>query len=169
MKDDGPVLLFRVPVFVAAGVAGGLAEAVWVSLYSSLTGVSAVAVAREVAASVFPQVALQPTAPLLGLIIHFALSLALGLAIGLGLRFAGRRRDFATTLAMLIGALTVVWGVNFLAILPLLNPRLAAMMPYSVTLFSKVLFAIAMACVLQLAQVPTAKTFTDWVPRLKLF
>ena len=169
MKDDGTALRFRATVFTAAGLAGGLAEVLWISLYSSLTPMSAIAVAREVAASVVPQVALQPAAPLVGLIIHFALSLALGLAIGLGLRFTGRRRDFATTLAMVIGALTLVWVVNFFAILPLLSPRFAAMMPYSVTLLSKVLFAVAMACVLQLARATETKTRGDWIPRLTMF
>jgi hypothetical protein len=139
-----------------------------VSLYSSLTPTSAVAVAREVAASVFPQAALQPAAPPLGLIIHLALSLGLGLAIGLVLLVTRRRRDFGTTLALLASALTVIWAVNFFAILPLLNPKFAAMLPYAVTLLSKVLFALAMACVLQLAQPPLATTRTDWIPKLKM-
>jgi hypothetical protein len=169
MQDNGMALRFRASVFMAAGLAGGLAEVLWVSLYSSLTPMSAVAVAREVAASVFPQAAFQPGAPLLGLMIHFALSLVLGLAIGAGLLFTGRRRDFATMLALLIGALTLVWLVNFFAILPLLNPRFAVLMPYSVTLLSKVLFAVAMACVLQLAQAPEAKSHGAYIPRLKMF
>ena len=152
-------------VFMAAGLAGGLAEVLWVSLYSALTVFSPAAIAREVTATVFPHAAFGPAAPLLGLAIHFALSLVLGLAIGVGLLSTGRRRDFATTLIILIGALIVIWTVNFFVILPLLNPKFAMLMPYYVALASKVLFAVAMAFVIQRAQVKEPKTAADQMPR----
>jgi hypothetical protein len=45
--------------------------------------------------------------------------------------------------------LIIVWAVNFLVVLPVLNPAFIVLLPDSVTLFSKMLFGTAMALVLQ--------------------
>jgi MFS family permease len=127
----------------------------WVALYSGLTDTNALAVAREVAASISPAAALLPGAPLLGIAIHLALSVALGLALGktllgpLAPRF-GRKLLMPTVL----GTLACIWAVNFLLVLPLLNPAFLALMPLAATLTSKLLFGLAAAGILRLA--PTA-------------
>jgi hypothetical protein len=142
-------------IAILAGLVGGAAEMAWVALYSGLTDTNALAVAREVAASVSPAAALLPGAPLLGIAIHLALSVALGLALGkmllgpLAPRF-GRKLLMPTVL----GTLTCIWAVNFLLVLPLLNPAFLTLMPLAATLASKLLFGLATAGILRLA--PTA-------------
>lgn len=137
-------------VALLAGLCGGLAEMGWIALYSSASSTSAVGVAREITATVFSTAAYAPWAPLAGIGIHLALSVVLGLAFLLAL--LGFSRTAPTGPAVWISAvvaLTGIWAVNFLWVLPALNPAFVTLMPYAVTLASKVLFAIAMAGVLQ--------------------
>lgn len=147
MRVPAPAQVLR---FMVAGVAGGIAEVLWIGLYGSLHGPSGAIIAREVAATVLPQARGQALAPLLGLMIHFGLSAAAGIAIGLTM-LRGRRSAYASDLAVLAATLTLVWAANFLVLLPTLNATLAHLLPYSVTLVSKVLFAVGMASALHCA------------------
>ena len=65
-----------------AGLSGGLAEIIWVGLYSQWSGLDGSMVARQVAASV-SLTAGDPGAPLLGMLIHMALSVAVAAAYAL--------------------------------------------------------------------------------------
>ena len=133
-----------------AGLGGGLAEMLWVTIYSSLTHASGVAVAREVAASLLPTTADWVLAPLIGVGIHLVLSVALTAAVAWTLwRYAMPRLGAGTLMVSATAVLVTVWAVNFFVVLPALNPAFVTLMPYTVTLVSKVLFAIAMAGVLQ--------------------
>lgn len=53
-----------------------------------------------------------------------------------------------------VTALAGVWALNFLLVLPLLNPRFVTLMPYAATLVFKALFGLAMGAVLARAGVP---------------
>jgi hypothetical protein len=128
-----------------AGLAGGIAEILWVLGYGALAPVSATEVAREVTASVLPGAAASAAAPALGVGIHLALSIALAGAFAM--LFPGRR-GAAGTVAIAVAALAGVWAVNFLLILPVLNPRFVTLMPYAATLASKALFGLAMGTML---------------------
>jgi len=129
-----------------AGLAGGVAEIAWVLAYGALAPVSAADVAREVTASVLPGAASAPGAVALGIGIHLALSIALAFAfIALLQNFL---QDEAHTVAIAICALAGVWAVNFLVVLPLVNPRFVTLMPYAATFLSKALFGAAMGAVL---------------------
>jgi hypothetical protein len=44
-----------------------------------------------------------------------------------------------------MAALAAVWGINFLVALPRLNPDFVHLLPYGVTLASKLLFGVAAA------------------------
>lgn len=44
--------------------------------------------------------------------------------------------------------LAMVWKVNFFIILPLVNPAFASLMPYGVTLASKLLFGMTLGLVM---------------------
>lgn len=134
------------PILVA-GLAGGMAEIAWVLAYGAFTPVGAAEVAREVAASVIPGAAQWAAAPALGVAIHLMLSIALAYAFVAAL--PGRHGIFAIA----VGALVGVWAINFLVLLPLVNPRFVTLMPHAATLFSKMLFGAAMAAVLA-ARVP---------------
>lgn len=132
-----------------AGLAGGVAEILWVALYSIFATASGSEIARQVAASLWPPLASGAFAVPAGIAIHLALSLALGafFAAAIWLPFA-RRHGGAVTLASAVVVLAGVWVVNFFIVLPVLNPAFVLLMPYGVTLFSKLLFGIAMAWVL---------------------
>ena len=145
---------FPITGFLLAGMAGGVAEIAWVSLYSSVTAVSGIEVARQVTASVFPAAADLALAPALGIAVHLVLSLVLACAFAAALRLPltrGLSRAAVTGGAVtLLGA---VWFFNFFVLLPVLNPKFVTLMPYGATLFSKVLFGVAMVSALN----PTAE------------
>ena len=106
-------------------------------------------VAQQVTASVVPAAAGLPAAPLLGIAIHMLLSVVLGMAFAATIwRLAAPRLGAAAFLATAAGSLALVWAINFFVVLPMLNPAFVTLMPYGITLVSKVLFGIAMGSVL---------------------
>jgi hypothetical protein len=134
---------------LVAGLAGGIAEILWVLAYGAFAPVSATEVAREVTASVLPGAAASAAAPALGVGIHLALSIALAGAFVAALaRLFPGRHGAAGYVAIAVAALAGVWALNFLLILPVLNPRLVTLMPYAATLASKALFGLAMGAML---------------------
>jgi len=128
-------------VVVIAGLAGGLAEVLWVAASSIVLGVDAVQVAREIAVTVMPVAAATAA---LGLVVHFVLSLVLAAVFSF---VAGRVWPHAGLAALLGAALMTlvgVWGLNFLVVLPWLNPVFTLLLPLGVTFVSKLLFAFAL-------------------------
>jgi hypothetical protein len=125
---------------------GGMAEVVWVGAYCLTTGRSGAEVARQVTATLFPAAAAGVPGVALGIAIHFALSLLLALVYVrvVWLPFA-RRWNEAASLAAAMAALALVWTVNFLLVLPVVNPSFVELLPYPVSLASKLLFGIALA------------------------
>jgi len=138
----------RLGLVAAAGLAGGLAEVLWVASYSALTGMDGAEVARQVTASVFPALAGASGAAWLGLGIHLGLSLLLAAGFVLAAARWLARRPPAVVFAASAAALAMVWAINFLLVLPALNPTFVSLLPYPVTLVSKLLFGAAMAWVL---------------------
>lgn len=135
----------KVSVAVAAGVAGGMAEVLWVVAATAMLGSDGWAIARAVGATVLPAMAASSLAPWIGLVIHFLLSIALASVF---VRAFGRQRSTATLFLGALGALATVWAFNFFLLLPLINPAFVSLLPYPVTLVSKLLFGVAMAAVL---------------------
>jgi len=127
-----------------AGLAGGVAEVIMIVLYAGLSGGSAAAVARGITASVLPLAASAPAAIPIGLAIHFGLACLLGLGIALAIgRLAG---TWAGTGSILL-VLALVWAINFLVILPVVNPDFVHIVPMAVSFTSKLLFGLAAALV----------------------
>src|SRR5689334_1046355 len=62
---------------LVAGLVGGLAEVLWVSLYAAFTPADSAVVAREVTETVFGAGAGGAYAPMLGVGLHMLLSIAL--------------------------------------------------------------------------------------------
>lgn len=146
---------------LAAGIAGGIAEVLWVALYSTATSTSGVEVARQVTATVMPYAAAEQWAPAAGVGIHVALSLALGLAFVLFLwGFYSRRPRAGEIWTAALLTVVVIWAANFLVILPALGSGFGTLMPLGATLLSKALFGIAMAAVLHRT--------AAWTPRREL-
>ena len=132
-----------------AGLAGGAAEVAWVGLYSGVMGTSGVAVAEQVTASVIPAAASLPSAALLGIAIHMLLSVALGVIFAATIwRLAAPMLGPAALMATAAVSLALVWKINFFIVLPVLNPAFITLLPYGITLVSKVLFGIVMGSVL---------------------
>ncbi|MBI3898910.1 MAG: hypothetical protein HY308_11515 [Gammaproteobacteria bacterium] len=127
-----------------AGLVGGLAEVVWIVLYSQVSTLSAADVSRQVVGSVAPALAGSTFAPALEVTVHMALSVLLVLAFGLLVWSPlTRKRASALTIAASTVALALVWAINFFVVLPYLNPAFVSLMPYPVTFFSKLLFGLA--------------------------
>lgn len=140
-----------------AGLAGGLAEIVWIAFVMHLTGHEAAVVAKGVTLSVLPDYARTGAAVPLGIIIHVTLAVALGIAVALLVthlvpRIAGTMMEPLAVVFSLVG----VWAVNFFVVLPVINPDFVALVPYGASLTSKVLFGVAAAFVLWFVRRRTA-------------
>jgi len=134
-----------------AGLAGGMAEVVWITLYAGLTGGNAVTVAKEITASVVPMAATSAIATPLGLVIHFGLAAVLGIAVAVGLnRLFPRLSGTMTEVGLIVLALAFVWSLNFLVILPMLNPGFVHIVPMPVSFISKLLFGLVAALVFEM-------------------
>ena len=129
-----------------AGVAGGIAEVAWISLYAAATGGDAASVARGVTDTVGIGI-LPPIAG--GVAIHMALAAILGMAVAAAL--VPTRLHGARLYGAMIGALSAVWAINFLVVLPLINPQFVEIVPLAVSFVSKLLFGVAAATTLLLA------------------
>ena len=140
---------------ILAGIMGGLAEVAWITLYQQAGGVDASVVARGVTDSLAPSLAGGTWAVVLGLTIHMTIAAALGVAIAVFLRkalprLAGTALEPVAVVALLVG----VWAVNFFVVLPVVNPAFVTVVPFGVSLMSKVLFGLAAAFVLARANKP---------------
>jgi hypothetical protein len=130
---------------ILAGAAGGLAEIIWVSLYAALTGGNAASLARGVTTAAGVN-ALLPAAPVTtGIAVHMMLAVLLGLALAWLWQAApsgfGLRGRYIGVLAVL----AAVWAINFFVIMPALSPAFVHLLPYAVSLASKLLFGFAAA------------------------
>lgn len=130
------------------GIAGGLTEMAWVSAYGAAKGLPLLPIARGIVESVIPQAAASAWAPALGIAIHLLLAVMLGIGLALMIRkvantWLGSQAEFGVA----VTALLAVWAVNFLIVLPNLNPAFVGLLPYSVTLISKLLFGLAAAAI----------------------
>lgn len=131
-----------------AGLTGGAAEIGWIALYGALTGSSAPAVARGVTEAVAPAWALSSHGAGLGVLIHLLLAMALGTSLVLALRLLARRAKRAPSeFAWVTVALAAIWAVNFFLLLPWISPRFVQLLPYAITMVSKLLFGLSAAAV----------------------
>lgn len=134
---------------ILAGMVGGMIEIGWISLYSSFSSVSAIDVARQISLTILPTTADSYYAPMLGLFIHLVLSLILAISFAaIVLKPAVHRYGTLGIMLSSLVTLGIVWAINFIIILPMLNPSFIVLMPYIVTLISKLLFGMAMGWVL---------------------
>jgi hypothetical protein len=142
----GKTLLETTRHGVVAGVAGGLAEIAWVTLYAGATGADPATLARAVTTAAGVS-ALFPAAPVaVGVTVHLLLAVTLGIALSFGWRtLSSSRLDIANPFPFMLAALVGVWAVNFFVVLPGISPAFIHLVPYPVSLMSKVLFGFAAA------------------------
>jgi len=133
---------------ILAGVAGGLAEVAWVSLYAAVTGWDAATVARGVTDTL----RLTTEAPVAaGIAIHMGIAATLGVAVAAALRPLRAQLDAFAFHVAVIGVLAAVWAINFQLVLPVINPAFVTIVPFSVSFVSKLMFGIAAAACLTIA------------------
>jgi hypothetical protein len=130
---------------VLAGAAGGLAEMVWVSMYAALTGGDAAVLARGVTTASGVSALLPSAAVGLGIGIHMVLAVALGLALAVLWQALSSRVQQSGLYAGTVAVLAMVWATNFFVLLPALSPEFVHLVPYGVSLTSKLLFGLAAA------------------------
>lgn len=139
---------FPIRGVVLAGLAGGLAELVWVGLYAGFGPLEASRVAHEVTAS-FVATPMSAMSVWLGVAVHLLLALAVAFGFAALLWWPlARHRAPVLTWVLAAATLSAVWAVNFGVVLPVLNPAFVTLMPPGVTLASKLLFGMSMAAVL---------------------
>jgi ABC-type transport system involved in cytochrome c biogenesis permease subunit len=74
------------------------------------------------------------------------LAAVLGIALSFGWRaLSSHRSNIANPFPFILAALVGVWAVNFFVLLPGISPAFIHLVPYPVSLVSKVLFGLAAA------------------------
>ena len=131
----------------AVGLVGGLAEVLVVGAYSRVAGADAATVAGAIATAV----RVDPGSAIAGLAVHMALSAGLGVALLAVAKGSGLLRTGSALLAYgwALLALGAIWSLNFLIVLPIVSPSFVHLLPYAVTLASKLLFAVAAVATLR--------------------
>ena len=133
-------------IFIAS-IAGGTVEVGWVALFCLFTPLHSSLVAEEVAQSFMPHIT-GMSAFAAGLIIHYVLAvLVAGIVAIILLRLLRHRSDMRSVIVVSMTALAAIWAINFFVILPLVNADFVMLMPYAVTLASKLGFGAATGCV----------------------
>jgi hypothetical protein len=138
----------------AMGVAGGLAEVLVVGAYARIGDIDAAGVAGAIATAA----RVDPGSAAAGLAVHMALSALLGIALLGGAKACGLLRDGSAALAYSGGllALGAIWSLNFFIVLPMVSPDFVHLLPYPVSLASKLMFAVAAVATLRSKSVGVA-------------
>jgi len=140
------------------GLVGGAAEVVWIGLFAGIGGGTASDVARGVTETVAPALAAGPGAIAFGIAVHFALAAILGVAVVIGLgRVFPKLAGTLTEAAMVVALLAAIWAINFLVILPVVNPGFVHIVALPVSFVSKLLFGVTAAFVLRMRSHPVGK------------
>lgn len=134
-----------IKLIFAAGLVGGLLEIVWVSFYGLVTGSPILDVSRQVSATIFGVHGVGGFEASMGVFVHLVLSFVLsaGFVMFLWKPFMGQASKLMG-ISSALGALVLVWVMNFYVVLPVVNPHFVTLLPMGVTLISKVLFGLGM-------------------------
>ena len=147
MINTQRLAIIRTGIF--AGAAGGLAEIAWVSLYAGVTGADPAVLARGVTTAAGVTALLPASAVALGIGVHMALAVMLGVVLTFGWQALSANRGLANPCPFMLAALAGVWAVNFFVVLPIVSPAFVHIVPYAVSLTSKLLFGVAAAAIVR--------------------
>ena len=147
------------PSWCAGRRSRGGAEILWIGAYGTLTGSDIAEVARSISTVVkaaLPVSALITVPVASGIAIHMLAAIALGIALAFTWRELSARKSVSgDEYAFMPAVLAIVWGFNFFVALPLISPYFVDLhrsfieiVPYPVSLVSKLLFGLAAAAVL---------------------
>jgi len=141
-----PLTLQTVGQGIVAGAAGGLAEIAWVTLYATATGTDPAILARGVTTAVGVSALLPAGTVALGVTVHLVFAATLGVALSFVLQgLSSHRSETARPYPLMIASLAGVWALNFFAVLPIISPAFIHLLPYPISLISKMLFGLAAA------------------------
>jgi hypothetical protein len=140
---------------IIAGMGGGVAEIAWVTLYAGATGANPATVARGVTTAVGASALFAADAAASGVAVHMGIAVALGIALSFAWRSMSSLRPQTISLfPFMVAALAGVWVINFFVVLPIVSPAFVHLVPYSVSLVSKLLFGLAAAGVFRQLAAP---------------
>lgn len=140
---------------VLAGLAGGLAEIIWVSVYSEMTGGNAAVIARGVTTAAGLNAPLPSMSVTVGIVVHMVVAVAYGLLLVVIWQWLARRTQ-STAVCYLVALVVMAgaWTMNFFVILPIVSAPFVTLMPYAVSLTSKLFFGLAAAETLRRMSAP---------------
>ena len=140
-RSDNKTSLDWVAQGAFIGVAGGLTEVLVVGAYALAAGVDPASVAGAIATAA----QIDSGSTVAGLAVHFVLSADVGVALMALATDSGILRHNSPLRAYSAGllALATVWALNFFIVLPVVSPPFVHLLPYAVTLASKLMFAVA--------------------------
>jgi hypothetical protein len=139
---------------VIIGLAGGLAEIVVIWLYSALTGRDGIMIARHIASAI----GLDGAPAAVGVVVHMGLAVILGIALSAGLQIlVDRPTRNGALFSFMVSSLAVVWVINYLVVLPAVSPSFVHLLPYAITLASKLAFGLTAAATLHMLPAPLLK------------
>ena len=131
---------------VAAGAAGGVAEIAWVSLYAGMAGGDPAVLAGAVTTAAGVGALLPSASPaILGVGLHMVLAVMLGIVLTAAWQVLSAKRGPTNPYPFMLAALAGVWAMNFFLVLPIVSPAFVHMVPYAISLISKLLFGVAAA------------------------
>ena len=81
----------------------------------------------------------------LGIGVHMALAVMLGVVLAFAWQALAAKRGLTNPYPFMLAALAGVWAVNFFVVLPIVSPSFVHIVPYAVSLTSKLLFGVAAA------------------------
>ena len=133
------------------GLAGGLAEIVVIWLYSAVTGGDSTMIARHVASAI----GLDGASAVVGVLVHMGLAAALGIALNVAFQIVvGRLSRDRAIFSFMVGSLAALWVVNYFVVLPAVSPSFVHLLPYAITLASKLAFGCVAAATLHMLPAP---------------
>lgn len=146
---------------VIAGAAGGLAEIAWVTLYAAMTGTDPALLARGVTTAAGISTLLPLASPVaLGIGVHMVLAVTLGvILVFVWQALSANRPQQTNPYPLMLAALSGVWTLNFFVVLPIASPAFIHIVPYAVSLTSKLLFGAAAAEIVRGDAMLTARQF----------
>jgi len=80
-----------------------------------------------------------------GIAIHMGIAAALGLAVTAALKPLRAHLGAVAFHGTVIAVLAAAWAINFLFVLPVVNPAFVAIVPFAVSFTSKLMFGVAAA------------------------
>lgn len=127
-----------------AGLVGGAAEIVWISIAYMFGGTSPVGVARAIAGTLGHSSTSATSTALMGASIHLALAGLLGgVMYMVWIRLLKPSKSRVSIMVFSIATLVAVWAINFYLVLPNLDPGFIVKVPVVTGLISKLSFAVA--------------------------